>query len=330
MAHNLETYGDQASFVSARESAWHTLGTVTSDALSAADAARLAHLDGWDVRKIPLTTAGTDADSGIVIPNKVATVRTNPYTQASDVLGVVGIGYKVIQNEQAFDVLDAIVDEGGAHFETAGSILGGTRVFMSMKMPEGMMVGGTDAHDLYLLATNSHDGGSAFTLGVTPVRVVCNNTLDMALGGLRQKWTMRHTSNVEGKIALARESLKLTYKYADEFTAQMDALLDQEFTTEQFNAMVKAELILDTASEHDGWKDRVALGRKQLSDLFVNAETNEFGRGTKWAALNAATEYADWYMPVKGADPDGSKRATRIMSGGVVSQFKSRALAALV
>lgn len=325
MSDNIEVFANgEAAFASARVPAWHRLGTVTDGAMTAKEAGELAHLNGWNVRKTDLQTVG-----GLVIPRKVATIRTNPITGEDEALGVVGKDYKVIQNEEAFAFLDALVDVGGAHFETAGGLGNGERVFMSMKLPEGVMIAGEDAHDMYLLAANSHDGSSAFHVAVTPVRVVCKNTLTMGLRAAKQKFSIRHTTNADGRIEEAREALKIAFKYADEFEHQLNVLLDSAFTDAQFDALVK-DLVPDSASEAEGWQAKVLERRSTLTHLFTTAETNTFGRGTKYAAYNAFTEYADWYMPVKGADLDGRKRAERAMAGGVVQQFKDKALAALV
>lgn len=308
------------NMVSAREVPWHRIGTVTDVAMTAKEAAELAELNDWQVHKEIVTTA-----SGLIIPDKYATVRNHP-SKGPSVLGVVGDRYQVVQNETAFEVLDYIVDESGAHYETAGSLADGKRVFMSMKMPEGIMVAGEDAHDVYLLATNSHDGSSSFTVAVTPVRVVCQNTLTMALQRARQRYSIRHTESADGRIHEARQALALTFTYLDEFNDELTAMLDQSMTDEAFEKFTKA-LIPESTSEHEGWKRRVTDAREAIEMLFRESETNEFGRGTKYAAYNAATEYADWYLPVKGNDPD--LRAERALVLPRVQNFKDEALALL-
>jgi phage/plasmid-like protein (TIGR03299 family) len=331
MPHNIEEIAvGRNAFVSAREVPWHKLGTVTDGALTAEEASKLAYLADWNVRKLPLVA--DDSALGtyhVAVPDKYqATVRTNPITGLTDVLGVVGDRYKVVQNEEAFAVLDAIVDEGGAHFETAGALGHGERVFMSMKLPDGIQVAGSDAHDVYLLATNSHDGSSAFTIAVTPVRVVCQNTLTMGLRAAKQSWSLRHTQSVSGRIQEARESLELTFKYLDSFQRELEGLLAVPMTKSEFQ-MFTEDLVPDTKSTHAGWMDRVNDQRSSLTGLFLMSATNEFGRGTRYAAYNAATEYADWLMPLKGADPDGSRRANRAMTSPTSQSFKDKALSLL-
>jgi phage/plasmid-like protein (TIGR03299 family) len=305
-----------------RNPAWYKLGqTVDGDGgMTASDAMKAGRLGGWNVRKEAMTTA-----SGIVVPNRVATVRTDPDTGETKYLGYVGHSYVIQQNEETFDFLDSIVDQSGAHYDTAGFMKDGARVFMTMKMPEGIKIAGEDAHDLYLLATNGHDGFNAFKIAVVPIRLMCTNQISMAFRNARQTWTVRHTVNMAGRLTEARHSLELTFDYMDEFSAQMERLLDQAYTDAEFDKLTKA-LIPDPKT--DAGLLRVKERRDDLWHLFTEAETNAFGRGTAYAAFNAATEYADWFAPVRG-DKDGTKRAQRIMDGGVTQDFKNFALASI-
>lgn len=307
-----------------RTPAWRTLGEwVRKDNghMDAAEAMAAANLAGWNVRKEPMFTA-----SGIEVPNRVATVRDNPETGGVDYLGYVGHNYTIQQNEESFDFLDSLVDVSGAHYDAAGYLGRGEKVFMSMKMPEGITIGGQDAHDLYLLATNGHDGFNAFRIAVVPIRLACTNQLSMAFRQAQQTFTIRHTANMAGRITEARHSLELTFDYMDAFTAEMETLLDQSFTDSQFEKLVEG-IVPDAKT--DGRQEAVNMKRGQMFDLFATAETNAFGRGTKYAAFNALTEWIDWYRPVRGSDADGSKRAERIMAGGTVQEAKDYALAAV-
>ena len=186
MAHNLDTTNGQTAFVSARKDAWHHLGVTLPDAFTAEDAMEHGLLGGWNVRTQPLFAHVKSEDetddspaSQIEIPNRYAVVRNNPVIvgharvlTSFDPLGVVGSAYHPIQNEAHAEFLNTLVDESGAHFETAGAIDGGRKVFITMKMPGHMKVGGVDQVDMYLAALNSHDGSLPFTIMVTPVRVV--------------------------------------------------------------------------------------------------------------------------------------------------------------
>ena len=199
--------------MSAREHAWHRLGVVLPETFDAAQAMEHAKLGGWNVRKEALQTVPVIDEHGVTpslpVPDQFATVRTNPVTGGTDVLGVVGARVHPDPERGARRLLDSVVDESGAHFETAGSLRGGRSVFLSMKLPTTMQVGGIDPVDLYLIALNSHDGTSAFRLMVAPVRVVCANTQALAIRRAQSTFSIRHTSGAHGHIAQARRGARV-------------------------------------------------------------------------------------------------------------------------
>jgi Domain of unknown function (DUF932) len=143
------------------------------------------------------------------------TVRTNIFTGETEYLGIVGTDYTTVQNEEAAEVLNRLVDESGAHFETAGSLRGGRMVFITMKLPTSMRIAGVDDMDLYLCATTSHDGTCALRVDASPIRVVCANTQRAAIAASKGSYTFRHTSNVRAQIAQAREAMGLMWTYLD-------------------------------------------------------------------------------------------------------------------
>lgn len=327
MAHELETWSDgSASFVSARQHGWHRLGTVLPAEFDAAGAMSHAKLGGWNVRKEPLQTApiiSADGVSTLEVPDQFATVRTNPVTGRPDVLGVVGRGYTPIQNEEHAALLDALVDESGAHFETAGSLRAGRQVFITMKLPASILIGGVDPVDLYLVALNSHDGTSAFRLLVSPVRVVCANTQAAPISRARSSFSIRHTSGARGYIEQARQALGLTFAYAEAFQAEADAMLAQSFTDAQFAAIVAELWPIDEKSERS--KTIGANRSHTLNRLWRRSPTNTEIRGTKWAAYQAITEYTDHVAPIADKrNPDGA-RAERALTSASVGQVKTRA-----
>ena len=327
MAHMLDEWADgSASFVAARQHAWHRLGEVLPAGFTAAQAMSHARLGGWNVRKQPLQTTpilGTDGVAVLDVPEQFATIRTNPVTGRPDVLGVVGSGYTPIQNEQHADLLDALVDESGAHFETAGSLRGGRQVFITMKMPITMRVGGVDPVDLYLIACNSHDGTSAFRLLVSPVRVVCANTQAAAFRRARSSFSIRHTAGARGQIAQARAALGLTFAYAEAFEAEAEAMIAQTVTDDQFSALVAAVWPIEKKSD----RARTIGANRQhaLTRLWRHSPTNTEIRGTKWAAYQAITEYTDHVAPVSAKRYQADVRAERVVTSGTVAQVKTRA-----
>ena len=328
MAHDLETWsgGRSASFVSARQHAWHRLGTVLPAEFNAAEAMRHAKLGGWNVRTQALqTTPMLSADGVDVLPvaDHFATVRTNPVTGRPDVLGVVGRGYTPIQNEEHAELLDTLVDESGAHFETAGSVKGGRQVFLTMKLPETMLIGGIDAVDMYIVACNSHDGTSAFRLLISPVRVVCANTLSLAIRRAQSSFSIRHTSGAHGYIGQARAALGLTFKFAEAFQAEADRMIEQTITDEQFRSIVAQLWTTDSTSERS--KTITRNRQVALSGLLHRSETNDAIRGTRWAAYQAITEYTDHVAPIADKRNPAMARAERVVTSSAVQQIKTRA-----
>lgn len=329
MAHEINELADGVhSFVSARSHAWHKLGTVLDDNFDAATALEAAHLKNWNVRKHELFTMD-DNGNPIQVDNRWATVYTNPVSGSTQYLGVVGSHYKPIQNEEHIDLLDTIVDESGAHFETAGSLRSGREVFVSMKVPNTMNVGGIDPVDLYLVALNSHDGTSTFKFLVTPVRVVCANTQAAALNSAKYSFSVRHTTNSGAVVQEAREALKLTFKYADEFQIAAERMIQQTCTEDQFATLVKdlfpvdddaSTRLVNSAAKHvDG-----------MWDLWNNSSTLGQIAGTKWGAYQVLTEYTDHYMNVKSAKQSvADARALRAVTNSSIIGLKEKAFALL-
>lgn len=335
MSHNLETFQDgTTAFFTAREVAWHKLGTVTEGALTAEDALTKAQLN-WEVFKSedPVTTMvpmlGKSAmEQGslqqITYADKFMTYRYHPKSQEPQALGVVGSRYTPVQNSEAFAFLNDLSDESGAVFETAGSIDNGKKVFMSMKMPKDMLIGGVDKIDTYLLAWNTHDGSSSFTVAVTPIRVVCQNTLTMAIKKAESSFSLRHTPKVSGKVQAARDTLNLTYRYVEEFEKEAEMLIAQSMTDKEFKLIVEKMIPIDEESERA--RNLADTARDTMLALW-KAPTQENVAGTKWAAYNAIVEYSDWAKPIRSENPD-VKRAEKIVKGQG-ERFKNRALALL-
>lgn len=308
MAHEIEQLsGGRAAFVSAREPAWHRLGEVTENCMTATEIMAKAFLGGWHVRKVPLVAEETTADGTlhrIEVPDRWATVRTNvdpdsPLFGTSQYLGVVGDDYTTVQNEQVAEMLDRLVDAaGGAHFETAGSLGGGRRVFVTMKLPQGMKIAGVDDHDLYLAATTSHDGTAALRCDATPVRMVCANTVRAGLKASRSHYQFRHTSNVGSQIAQAREAIGLMWEWFEAFEQAAERMLNESVSMGQFEDVVgKLWPIPDDASE--AATNRHKQRSSMLRYLITQSDTQKAIRGTRWAAYNAITEYVDHHAPAR-------------------------------
>jgi phage/plasmid-like protein (TIGR03299 family) len=322
MAHELETLGNgQTAFVSARQSAWHRLGTVTDDCMTAEQVMAKAFLGGWMVRKIALQGVETTSDGVSIIecPDKRMTVRTNIVTGATEYLGIVGTDYTTVQNEEAAEVLNRLVDESGAHFETAGSLRGGRMVFITLKLPSGMQIAGVDDMDLYLCATTSHDGTSALRVDASPIRVVCANTQRAAIAHSKGSYTFRHTFNVRQQIAQAREAMGLMWKFLDGFQTEAEKMLNETLSMGEFEKVI-AQLWPVAYDASETTRNNAKKRASTLRYLIRDADTQAAIKGTRWAGFQAVTEYVDHFAPAK----DAAVRANRAVTGPV-AELKTRA-----
>lgn len=324
MSHNLDITNGQASFVSAREDAWHHLGTVLPEAFTAEDAMKHGHLGGWNVRKAPLFTEVQGRR--LEIPSRYAIVRDNPIVKDQvDVLGNVGEAYRILQNEELAGLLDALVDESGAHFQTAGAIDGGRRVFVTLQLPGSVRVGGADPVKNYIAAMTSHDGSSSTTLMVTPVRIVCQNTMNLAFKESTNLFRVRHTSGASKLLVQqAREALDFTFDYLDGFQEQAEQLINTTMTQNMFEEIITREF--------GAPKDAPAITRTradnklaEMAELFSDSFTHAGVRETAWAGLNALTEWHDHLSPVRGAAP-GEDQKVRSRKALLEPSFKNTAL----
>lgn len=186
-----------------RETPWHGQGIRVEDAPTSEDAIRLAGLD-WTVNQEPIYLS-----DGTKIDGNYANVRSSD----NKPLGIVGERYKIVQNSDAFAFTDALLGEG-VRYETAGSLKDGKVIWLLAKMPESVEILG-DKVDPYMVFTNTHDGSGAVRVCMTPVRVVCNNTLNAAMRGAKRVWSARHTGSVTNKLDDARETLQFATQYME-------------------------------------------------------------------------------------------------------------------
>ncbi len=193
-----------------------------------------------------------------------------------------------------------------------------------------MLIGGRDAVDLYLVALNSHDGTSAFRLLVSPVRVVCANTQAAAIAGAKSSYKIRHTSGAAGYVAEARQALGLTFKFAEAFQAQADAMISEQITRDEFTALI-AKVWTSEAADTGSKRAKTMQDdrNRELRRLMWTADTNENIRGTRWAAYQSITEYLDHTAPIAAKSGQADARAERAITSTTVEAVKTRAFALL-
>jgi phage/plasmid-like protein (TIGR03299 family) len=255
----------------------------------------LAGLANWNVRleEITLPEGYTSA-----LTPSFRVVRDHPTAGNPDVLGVVGARYNVYQNEEMYSFADSLLD--GARWETGGSLKSGSVVFGSLALERETVLdpnGVSDVVKNYILVSSSHDGSTSLQASVTPVRVVCANTLAVALKGAKQTYKIRHTQSMDGKVAAAREALGLANHYLDAFEVEAKALYAKSVNDKMFNDILLAAYPKpekDSKGSVKKWENKI----DELNSIY-RGEFNGMIAGTAWGAYNALTERLDWYRTAR-------------------------------
>ena len=294
MSHEVET------MVYVREVPWHGLGTRVEEALTSADALRLAGLD-WKVEQVPVLT-----EDGYAIDGYACNRRTD--TMAP--LGIVSTKYQVVQNEEAFAFTDALVG-GLVKYETAGSLSGGKRTWMLAKLPSETVVG--DEVVPYLCFVNSHDGTSAIKVCMTPVRVVCNNTLNLALRSAKRCWSTMHKGDLASKVFEARHALEMAGEYMFGLDKIGDMLANTTVSYEKLNEYLDA--LFHVKEEDSDRKRSNALRKKAEFMMCYYADDIKKFNGTAWGVVNAASDMATHNAPARMTENFRENNWGRIISG---------------
>jgi phage/plasmid-like protein (TIGR03299 family) len=304
MAHNLEIENGEVAFALRGAPAWHNLANrifTKDEEVTTATMLSEAKLSNWNVRLSPITDhISTEWND---VSNAQLVIRNNPFNGGTDVLATVGKRYKPVQNEELFAFADNIHDANPeCRWESAGSLKKGKVVFGTVEIPRTMVLdpqGANDETKLYLIVWTSHDGSVAVQAAITPVRVVCQNTLNLALAHAKQSFKIRHTQSVDGRIAVARETLGLALGYFDQFEIEAQELFNQAITDAEFSKLINTlypKPEKDSKGALKKWENKIVL----LDELYHNSPTNANIKGTKWGAFNALTERLDYYRTGRG------------------------------
>ena len=277
-------------------SPWHNLGIELNHPKTARDAIEMAGLD-YTVVKKPL-----DLKTGLK-QGAYAIVRTD----TKDVLGFVNKSYEPIQNIDAFTFFDDLVAENEAIYETAGVLGKGECVWILAKLPGFINVHGNDIVNKYLLLTNSHDGNSHVRVKLTPIRVVCNNTLTAALQGAGEV-QINHTPNAVKDLEQAATMLGLADYLYEQLSAIFNGMAAKKITEEQLREYVQALVPDNEEAENSARTEKIRNSVLQLHDSGRGAH---MARGTLWGAFNSVAEYTDHMM----LDEDSTTRLNSIWFG---------------
>ena len=280
MAANVET------MFSVRKKPWHGLGTIVMDALSSKDALKMAGLD-WNVVQEPIYT-----DYNEVIAGYKANVRDFD----RKVLGVVTDRYKIIQNHEAFAFTDTLLGSG-VRYETAGSLQEGKRVWILARLPREYIISG-ERISPYLVFSNTHDGSGAVKVALTPVRVVCNNTLNLALQTAKRSWSMIHTGNIMDKIQEAEDTLFMAEEYMDRLGKEFEQLRKQKISDSQVKEYI--ELLLPMEKEATSVQSKnIHQLREDLQHRYYDAPALKDIGNNAYRFINAVSDFATHSKPLR-------------------------------
>jgi phage/plasmid-like protein (TIGR03299 family) len=309
------------------EMPWHTFGTKLDSITSveqALDAARLT----WTVECRSMFIAENDVKDGDVtraagdfyeVPNRRAVVRLSD----RQILGTVGMNYTCLQNSEAFAVLEVVCAEHGVTIETAGALGKGERVWMLGKLPRSAEVVPGDRVEAYVLVLTGHDGATPNTGRLTNVRVVCANTLAIAVAGMPSMYRISHSRR--DKAVLLQEAQQLITNLTRQFNlslGQMQRLAAFELNALELGRYVDAVLQIDNL---DLASKRIQVRRQQIVDLAFRGKGAELAPQTMWTAYNAFTEYVDHVQPAQ-ASAAKRRRANENALFGSGALLKARAL----
>ncbi|MEP7376815.1 MAG: DUF932 domain-containing protein [Chitinophagaceae bacterium] len=328
MAHNLnfnEQTG-QHSFFSVKEKAWHGLGQIIQDYPTSGEAIKHAGLD-YTVEKRKLFTFDNENQNGdpdneiiipeIEVPGYFATMRTD----TEQVLGVVGKDYEIVQNVDAFSFFDSIVGGDGIQYETAGALGKGEKIFITAKLPGYIKVGREDLIEQYLFLTTSHDGYGSITAAFTPVRVVCQNTLNAALRNHSDSIKIRHTANAKERLEQAHKVMGISNQLSVELENIFNRWTQVKVTDPDLHrliqlAMVPNKEVLDRIEK--GELDELSTCFNNMCntvfDYAMNSPTQQTDttKGTLFGAYNSVTGY---FQNIRNYKDDEAKLKSLLYGG---------------
>lgn len=269
-----------------RDRPWHGLGTMVEEAPDSREALIAAGLD-WDVVQKPVYT-----QDGAEIPGYFANVRLHD----GNVLGVVTNRYKVVQNRDAFAFTDELLGEG-VRYETAGSLMGGRKTWILAKLPTRYIIQGEQILP-YLVFSNTHDGSGAIKIAMTPIRVVCNNTLNLALDTAKRCWSINHTGDISAKLEDARETLFMAEDYMSELGKGFEELSRKKVSDAAVEEFIKDLLpIADDATST--MEKNVMRLRNDIRKRFFYAPDLQGVRKNGYRFINAVSDFATHAAPIR-------------------------------
>lgn len=298
-----------------REMPWHGLGVKVLDAPTSKDALLLSGLD-WRVNQEDIYT-----DSGNLIEGYKANVRDRD----EKVLGVVTDRYKVIQNDEAFAFTDELLG-GGVRYETAGSLMGGRKVWLLAHLPHEYIIAGEKISP-YLVFSNCHDGSGAIKVAITPIRVVCNNTLNLALTTAKRSWSTMHTGDIQYKLEDAKNTLFMADKYMEELGKEFEVLRKKKLSDKQALDYIDMLLPVDENASSQQIKNVQRLQDDMKARYFDAPDLKDVGRNA-YRFINAVSDFATHSEPIRKSVNYKEQIFARTVDGNPMIDKAYRMLAA--
>jgi phage/plasmid-like protein (TIGR03299 family) len=316
--HNLNFNNEtqRYSFVSAKEPAWHKLGQILDHVFTAQEAIEFGGLD-FTVEKQKLIT-----ERGLDVPDYFATVREDN----CDVLGMVGKDYTIVQNRDVFSFFDQIVGQGQAIYETAGCLGKGGVLFITAKLPKQIVIGRDGPIENYLVLCSSHDGSIAITAFFTPVRVVCQNTLNAAFNNNTNRVYVKHTQNVKERFVEAALIMGMHSEYLDKLEVAFRLLYDKRVSDLDMKSIITRAFLSKEEIKALAltWNVELSTRKTNMVDGVVQyyhqASEIDSIRGTGFGVYNAVAGY---FQNMKNFRNDEVKMRS-IVLGGLSAQYSQR------
>ena len=280
MAANVET------MFSVREKPWHGLGTIVMEAPTSSDALRLAGLD-WNVVQEPVYTEGHELVRGY---------KANIRSSDRKILGVVSDRYKVVQNAEAFSFTDELLGRG-VRYETAGSLQEGKKVWILARLPREYIIAG-ERISPYLVFSNTHDGSGAVKVAVTPVRVVCNNILNLALDTAKRSFYMIHTGSIQNRIQEAKDTLFMAEEYMGCLETEIEQLRRQKVTDAQVKEYIEMLLPMEQDPTPVQSRNMIKL-RRDMEQRYYDAPDLQKVGNNAYRFINAVSDFATHSSPLR-------------------------------
>lgn len=325
MAHNifLNEQTGKHSFFSVKEKAWHGLGQIVQDYPTSKEALQFAGLD-FEVCKRP-NVHNLDDGTTIVSKNSFYTYRPD----TGDIMGDrLGKDYEVVQNKDAFSFFDSIVGGDGIQYETAGALGKGEKIFITAKLPGYIKVGSSDLIEKYLFLTTSHDGFGSIMAAFTPVRIVCNNTLNAALRNCSNSIKIRHTANAKERLEEAHKVMGIS----NQLSVQLEEIFNQWSKVRIKDREVQQLIQLAMVPNKEVIENIRKGNMDELSSCFKNmcedvfeynmsspSQQVESTKGTLFGAYNSITGY---FQNVRNYKNDEAKMKSLLFSG--TAQLRSQ------